>query len=191
MSVSSGAFVPMSAQYLSDSEPDHLLKRILATGFNIRGATDTSGVQDARSLPIDKKIMYWHEQACLHRVGQESREYFIDKLKKQVAYHEAKQAEKLAREHSIWTAYWMEQDRLAARHIELWRRHCQKKMHNGQDQSAAIAKRVAEANEKEQETRNVRARLEAVRSKRDDTVVRAPPHLSRNSLGQAIQIKCM
>ena len=60
-----------------------------------------------------------------------------------------------------------------------------------QEQSAAIAKRVAEANEKEQETRNVRARLEAVRSKRDDTVVRAPPHLSRNSLGQAIQIQRM
>ena len=58
-----------------------------------------------RNESIGKKIMYWHAQACRHRVGQPARVTFIAYLEKQANFHEKKQAAKQAQDDAIWSAF--------------------------------------------------------------------------------------
>ena len=108
----SGSFVPNEHQYYSDATPNKLLKRILNTGFEINCGDVNYNEAGPRFLNIEAKIMYHYEQACRHRVGQKSRQYFIERLEKQAIHWERKKAEQDAKEAAIWTAFWAEHDRL-------------------------------------------------------------------------------
>jgi len=179
--VSSGAFVAYKDQYYCDADADRLLMRILRTGFEInkRDAEVDWNEAGPRFLNIGAKIMYWYQQACRHRVGQPTRDYFLEKLEKQAIFHEKKKAEKDAEAAAIWTAWWKEQDRLAAYQLKLFCKHQQKKQAQAQ-----AKKRAAEANEREY-AREVRARIAARDAKRH-TEVAAPARLARNERGEAI-----
>ena len=175
----SGSYVPFDEQYHSCATPSKLLRRILAAGVDIRCDGVRIERADARSLVIEKKILYWHEQACRHRVGQPARQYFIDLLEKQACFHERKQAAQQAQEAAVWTPFWQEQDRRASYQLALWRKHQQ--MREAQ-QAAARKRKVEEANRKEAAKARRQDRCEAA------TVVAAPPVMSRNVFGDATSI---
>ena len=159
--------LPLREQYESSSTPDKYLARIIKTGFRIRNADVDLTAENPRDLPIEHKIMFWHQQASKIRKGQPARMQPLQLLYKQVEFHEQKRAQKDAQEAAIWAAFWQQHDMLAGHQLNVWRQHEQKKARAAA--TAAAAKRVADANSKESE-RRVHAHREHVQSLREAEV---------------------
>ncbi len=76
----------------SDDTPNKLLKRIVKAGMPLRDNGTDFERTSARHLGECDKVMYWHRQACRHRVGQSLRQKFLDHLEKKALHCEKKKA---------------------------------------------------------------------------------------------------
>ena len=173
---------PRHLQYHSDATPNKLLARILHADRELHAAT--SSIIDKNKAHMGSRIMYWHRQACAHRVGQHLRKKFLDHLEKQAVFSEKKQAEKQREQaRAKWEAEEAAKDARIRRLLVQWQELREKERKEAEMREA---QRVAE--EKEKRDREMRDRISAVDRLRAETTVARPLKMRRNAHGQAIHM---
>lgn len=171
-----------------DRKPNEFLGRILRADRELHQPSWYT--LENKKKHMGSRIMYWHRQACVHRLGQgHIRNKFLAHLERQAIFSERKKAEKEMRGVGV-PAHWQVTEEEVKGNLRAYLAAWKEKKRL-EEEAAAELEAQRKAEEAARLEADVRARREAVSALRTMTNVAAPHIMTRNLHGHAIHMPRM